>query len=213
MRLPSRTEEENMATVREAHAALAKGDFESFSATIGPDYVRHCQAMPPGLQELHGTEEFFGFLEEWLAAVPGYTDTLSEMMADGYSSSTSSSAGAAVVGAGAASVVAGAGSEVASDSSAESVSSPQDAATSARPTTAATSVRCMDVPPRWEDKWVSGRYVRPANRPCLEGLGFARRKGSTGLVRQTCRAVSTTSPLRDSAGISPDFAPTVPGRP
>jgi predicted ester cyclase len=83
MRLPSRTEEENKAIVRETHAALARGDFEAFKAAIGPNYVRHCQAMPPGLQELHGTEEFFGFLEEWLAAVPGYTDTLSEMMADG----------------------------------------------------------------------------------------------------------------------------------
>ena len=83
MRLPSRTEEENKAIVRDTHAALAKGDFESFKAAIGPNYVRHCQAMPPGLQELHGTDEFFPFLEEWLVAVPGYKDTLSQMMADG----------------------------------------------------------------------------------------------------------------------------------
>ena len=83
MRLPSRTEEENMTIVRGTHAALASGDFTRFKAAIGPNYVRHCQAMPPGLQELHGTEEFFGFLEEWVAAVPGYTDTLSQMMADG----------------------------------------------------------------------------------------------------------------------------------
>ena len=83
MRLPSRTEEENKAIVRNTHAALAKGDFESFKAAIGPNYVRHCQAMPPGLQELHGTDEFFAFLEEFVAAVPGYTDTLSQMMADG----------------------------------------------------------------------------------------------------------------------------------
>ena len=54
MRLPSRTEEENMAIVRDTHAALARGDFESFKAAIGPHYVRHCQAMPPKLQELQG---------------------------------------------------------------------------------------------------------------------------------------------------------------
>ncbi|MGB5753397.1 MAG: ester cyclase [Thermoanaerobaculia bacterium] len=83
MRLPSRTEEENKAIVRNTHAALAKGDFESFKAAIGPNYVRHCQAMPPGLQELRGTDEFFAFLEEFVAAVPDYTDTLSQMIADG----------------------------------------------------------------------------------------------------------------------------------
>ena len=83
MRLPSRTEEENMAIVRDTHAALERGDFESFKAAIGPNYVRHCQAMPPGLQELHGTDEFLAFLEEFVAAVPSYTDTLSQMMADG----------------------------------------------------------------------------------------------------------------------------------
>jgi steroid delta-isomerase-like uncharacterized protein len=76
-------EKHNMEIVRSAHASLEAGDFEAFKATIGPDYVRHCQAMPPGLQELHGTEQFFGFLEEWLAAVPDYTDTISNMIADG----------------------------------------------------------------------------------------------------------------------------------
>ena len=73
----------NMQVVRDTHAALARGDFEAFAASIGPGYVRHCQAMPPGQQELRGTEEFFGFLREFTVAVPGYEDTLSEMMADG----------------------------------------------------------------------------------------------------------------------------------
>ena len=82
---PSRDpiEEQNMAIVPGTHGALARGDFESFKAAIGPGYVRHCQAMPPGLQELHGTEEFFAFLEEFVAAVPEYEDTLSQMIADG----------------------------------------------------------------------------------------------------------------------------------
>jgi len=76
-------EQQNMAVVRGAHAALARGDFESFAATIGPTYVRHCQAMPPAQQELQGTEEFFAFLREFLEAVPEYEDTLSQMIADG----------------------------------------------------------------------------------------------------------------------------------
>ena len=76
-------EQQNTETVRRAHAALAAGDFESFKANIGPDYVRHCQAMPPPHQELRGTDEFFAFLEEFLVAVPEYEDTLSQMLADG----------------------------------------------------------------------------------------------------------------------------------
>lgn len=75
-------EQQNMAVVRGAHAALASGDLEAFKAAIGPNYVRHCQAMPPELQELHGTEEFFAFIEEFITAVPEYTDTISLMIAD-----------------------------------------------------------------------------------------------------------------------------------
>ena len=74
-------EQQNMAVVRDAHAALMNGDPDGFKATIGPNYVRHCQAMPPGLQELHGTREFFAFIEEWIIAVPEYTDTITEMIA------------------------------------------------------------------------------------------------------------------------------------
>jgi predicted ester cyclase len=74
-------EEQNMAVVRGAHAALASGDFEGFKSVIGPDYIRHCQAMPPELQELHGTDEFFAFIEEWATGVSEYTDTITQMIA------------------------------------------------------------------------------------------------------------------------------------
>jgi steroid delta-isomerase-like uncharacterized protein len=76
-------ERRNMEVVRQAHANLAAGDFEAFKAAISPNYTRHCQAMPPGLQELHGTKEFFEFLEEFTKAVPEYKDALSNMIADG----------------------------------------------------------------------------------------------------------------------------------
>ena len=76
-------EQRNMEIVRQSHENLASGDLEAFKSTISPDYTRHCQAMPPGLQELHGTEVFFAFIEEFIKAVPGYTDTLSNMIADG----------------------------------------------------------------------------------------------------------------------------------
>jgi len=83
--VPSRedVEQQNMAVIRGTHAALASGDLEGFKAAISPSYVRHCQAMPPGLQELRGTDEFFGFIEEFLVAVPEFEDTISLMIADG----------------------------------------------------------------------------------------------------------------------------------
>ena len=37
--------------------------------------------MPAGLQEIQGTELFFGFIEDFLVAVPGYQDSLSNMFA------------------------------------------------------------------------------------------------------------------------------------
>jgi predicted ester cyclase len=39
--------------------------------------------MPPGLQELHGTDEFFAFIEEFVVAVPNHEDTITQMIADG----------------------------------------------------------------------------------------------------------------------------------
>ena len=76
-------EQRNMEIVRKTHADLAAGDFEAFKASIGPNYVRHCQAMPPGLQELHGTEKFFAFLKDFTVAVPGHQDVISNMIAQG----------------------------------------------------------------------------------------------------------------------------------
>ena len=76
-------EKRNMAVVRQTHIDLAAGNFEAFAAAIAPNYVRHCQAMPPGLQELEGTEMFMAFLKEFVTAVPGYQDSLSEMFAQG----------------------------------------------------------------------------------------------------------------------------------
>jgi steroid delta-isomerase-like uncharacterized protein len=82
---PSREliEQQNMAVVRGTHTALASGDLEGFKAAIAPNYVRHCQAMPPELQELQGTDEFFAFIEEFLVAVPDYEDTITQMIAQG----------------------------------------------------------------------------------------------------------------------------------
>ena len=76
-------EQQNMAIVRQTHADLAAGDFGAFKSAISPNYKRHCQAMPPGLQDLHGTEQFFAFLEEFKVAVPDHQDSISNMIAQG----------------------------------------------------------------------------------------------------------------------------------
>jgi len=76
-------EQQNVTIVRETHAALANGDFEAFEEALAPDYKRHCQAMPPPFQELEGTEEFLAFLQEFVEAVPGYQDTITQMIAQG----------------------------------------------------------------------------------------------------------------------------------
>ena len=78
---PEDVEQQNMAVIRGTHAALASGDLEGFKAAISPSYVRHCQAMPPGLQDLEGTEEFFAFIQEYMTAVPEYEDTITQMIA------------------------------------------------------------------------------------------------------------------------------------
>ena len=39
--------------------------------------------MPPGLQELHGTEHFFAFIEEFLGAVSSHQDSITNMIAQG----------------------------------------------------------------------------------------------------------------------------------
>jgi predicted ester cyclase len=76
-------EKQNKEIIRTAHASLQAGDIDRFKSLISPNYTRHCQAMPPGLQEIHGTEKFFGFIEEFIKAVPVYTDSLSNMIAEG----------------------------------------------------------------------------------------------------------------------------------
>jgi steroid delta-isomerase-like uncharacterized protein len=75
------TERRNMAVVRKAHEALARGDVETFKSCLAPHYVRHCQAMPPGLQEIEGADRFLEFLEDFIRGVPDHEDALSQMMA------------------------------------------------------------------------------------------------------------------------------------
>jgi steroid delta-isomerase-like uncharacterized protein len=76
-------EEQNKAIVRHVHEEMAKGNVAVFDEVLKSDYVRHCQAMPPDLLELHGTEQFKAFIKEFLEAVPDVHDTIDLMIAEG----------------------------------------------------------------------------------------------------------------------------------
>ncbi len=79
----SKVEEQNMALVRHVHAELAKGNLTVFDEVLSPDYVRHCQAMPPELQELHGTEQFKAFIADFWGSVSDFRETIDVMFASG----------------------------------------------------------------------------------------------------------------------------------
>lgn len=79
----SRVEEGNKALVSRIHAEVSKGNLGIFDEVLSPDYVRHCQAMPPGFQELHGTDQFKSFLADFSTAVPDCNDSVLFVIAEG----------------------------------------------------------------------------------------------------------------------------------
>ena len=74
-------EEQNMALVRHVHAEMAKGNISIMDEVLAPGYLRHCQAMPPGLQELRDVAVFKSFLREFVDSAPGYQDTIDVIFA------------------------------------------------------------------------------------------------------------------------------------
>jgi steroid delta-isomerase-like uncharacterized protein len=76
-------EAENKALVRRIHEEVSKGNLGIFDEVLSPDYIRHCQAMPPGFQELHGTEQFKNFINDFLTAVPDCQDKVEFVIAEG----------------------------------------------------------------------------------------------------------------------------------
>ena len=77
------TDEQNMETVRYIHAEMAKGNIDAFDEVLAPNYLRHCQAMPPGLQEMSDPEQLKAFVKDFIGSVSDYRETIDLMMADG----------------------------------------------------------------------------------------------------------------------------------
>ncbi|MFH1699686.1 MAG: ester cyclase [Candidatus Zixiibacteriota bacterium] len=75
-------EENNVATIRYVHSEMAKGNMDVFDKTLAPNYVRHCQAMPPDLQEMYGSEPLKAFVSDFISAVSDFSETIDVIVAD-----------------------------------------------------------------------------------------------------------------------------------
>lgn len=75
--------EANKATVREILDCFNSGDVEGFVAALAPSYARHCQAMPPELQEIRGPEAMGAWLEGNMATFPDYHEEIEWMVGEG----------------------------------------------------------------------------------------------------------------------------------
>jgi steroid delta-isomerase-like uncharacterized protein len=79
----AQTEEQNKALILRIHAEVSAGNVDIFDEVLSPDYIRHCQAMPPEFQELHGTEVFKAFVSDFIQAIPDCNDAVEFIIAEG----------------------------------------------------------------------------------------------------------------------------------
>lgn len=78
----TKMEKENIKTIRYVHSQITKGNLDVFDEVLTPDYVRHCQSMPPDLQEIHGAEKLKAFVKDFLSGVSDFNETFDVIMAD-----------------------------------------------------------------------------------------------------------------------------------
>jgi predicted ester cyclase len=75
--------EQNKATVRRMLERVSAGDVDGFVDSLAPRYVRHCQAMPPGLQEIRGPAAMRDWLLANKATFPDYREDIEMLVAEG----------------------------------------------------------------------------------------------------------------------------------
>lgn len=75
--------EANKATVKRMLERLGAGDVAGFTAALATDYVRHCQAMPPELQEMRGKEAMEAWLVSNQATFPDYHEEIEWLVGEG----------------------------------------------------------------------------------------------------------------------------------
>lgn len=76
-------EEQNIAAVIRIHEEMSKGNVDIFDELLAENYVRHCQAMPPEFQEMHGGDKLKQFVVDFLKSVPDYHDSVGPIFAQG----------------------------------------------------------------------------------------------------------------------------------
>jgi predicted ester cyclase len=55
---------------------------DAWDSVLADNYVRYCDAMPPRMQELHGTETMKQFLAEHFAAFPDWDEQIIQMVVE-----------------------------------------------------------------------------------------------------------------------------------
>jgi predicted ester cyclase len=73
----------NTATVAHMFERLNAGDVEGFVDALAPGYVRHCQAMPPGMEEIRGPEAMRRWLLGNQVTFPDYHELVEQLVGDG----------------------------------------------------------------------------------------------------------------------------------
>ena len=80
----SKEETTNIKQIRWIYAeGVNKQNPEAWDSVLTRDYVRHCDAMPPGMQDMKGIEAMKGFLKQHFAAFPDWHEEITQIMADG----------------------------------------------------------------------------------------------------------------------------------
>lgn len=78
------TEEQNKQVVRYiTEEGVNKQNPDKWDEVLTADYVRHCEAMPPELQEIRDIETMKGFLKEHFAAFPDWHESIDLILAEG----------------------------------------------------------------------------------------------------------------------------------
>jgi len=73
----------NKATVAHRLERVSAADVDGFVDALAPGYVRHCQAMPAGMEEIHGPEAMRQWLRGNQRAFPDYEERLEHLVAEG----------------------------------------------------------------------------------------------------------------------------------
>lgn len=75
--------EANKLTFARMLERISAGDPEGFVEMLTPGYVRHCQAMPPGLEEIRGPTAMLAWLGANQLTFPDYREELEYILGEG----------------------------------------------------------------------------------------------------------------------------------